>query len=125
MPRPYNLSAEALAARKANAQKPRPGRTTVLREIMHRILDPVMAEHALPRLAAILRDPETPPDLWLKAFESAANRVGLPAVMRQEHEDVTPGREVVAVDRPIPWLEGGTDATAGDHDGRSERVPVQ
>ena len=106
-----------------NASKPRRRFTADLRERARNILGPALATSGMRYIREIIRQGPGRDNYerfrW--AVEYVSNRVGLPAVTRQEHEDVTPGREVVAVERPIPWLEesNGMDAGARDHDGRS------
>jgi hypothetical protein len=71
------------AASRANARKPR-GRWAGTPE--REVLEAAKAElrAALPdaagRLVDILRDPSTPPELFLQAFRFAADRAGLPAL---------------------------------------------
>lgn len=116
-----------LKACRENARKPRRSAAIrQLREIAQDVLSPIMAEDVFQRIKRIMQDQTSPFEEFRWAVEYTSARIGLPAVTRQEHEDITPGREVVAVKDPIPWLEGGTDATAGDHGGGDDhRVSVQ
>lgn len=97
---------------------------------MHKALDPVMAQYAFPRLAEILKSEDTPSDVWLRAFECAADRLGLPRVTQQDVKLQGSSREVVVVAGGLGWpgVAGATEAPAagdGDHDDRREQPTVQ
>lgn len=116
------------AANALNAKKPRRKFTADLRARAHAILSPALAGPGMRYIRQIIVDGPSGDryERFRWAIEFVASRVGLPAVMRQEHEDVTPGREVVVLSKRIPWLEASTDASAdGDHDGRAERSALQ
>jgi hypothetical protein len=71
------------AASRANARRPR-GRwaNTPEREVLEAAKAELRAAlpNAAGRLVDILRDPKTPPELFLQAFRFAADRAGLPAL---------------------------------------------
>jgi len=117
-----------IRANRENAKKPRRALARPLREIMHEILDPVIAKHAFPRLAAILQDTNTAPEVWLRAFECAVDRLGLPRMTQQDvRVSAVGGREVWVNGLGWPEVTGGVEkpATVGDHDDRSDQPSIQ
>ena len=78
------------------------------------------------RIFRILRGNKVPAEVFLRAFELTANRVGLPVVTQQDIAVKGSSREVVVVAGGLGWpgVAGATDAPVavdGDHDGRLEQ----
>ena len=84
MARKYTVSDKVKRANQERAKKARPSARKSLRELFHEALEPVMAEHAFPRLIKILSDPTTANDTWLRAFEAASDRLGLPRLAQHQ-----------------------------------------
>lgn len=80
-------------ANRLNATRPRgrwagtPERESL--EACKQVLREALPEGAL-RMAAIITDPKTPPELLLHAFRIAADRVGMPVLTQAEVKTVEP-----------------------------------
>lgn len=118
---------------RANAKKPRGRRpTSPERELLDQFKADarvVIAGDAKERLFRILTSNTTSDEVFLRAFEMTANRVGLPPVMQQEVAVTGMNREVVVVEGGLGWPGvAGAEVPAagdGDHDDRCEQPTVQ